>query len=130
MKSGAGGWWEGTKIGPGPAPIETDAGWLMIYHAVMNTCNGFVYSFGAALLDLDDPTKVLARSNRSMLSPEKLYETVGYVPNVAFPCATLCDADTGRLAIYYGAADTYTAIAFSYVGEMVEWVKANNSLID
>lgn len=126
MKSGAGGWWEGTKIGPGPVPIETSEGWLILYHAVINNCNGFVYSFGAALLDLENPSCVLARSARYLLSPEKSYETTGFVPNVVFPCATLCDADSGRLAIYYGAADTHTAIAFGYVDELVDWVKTNS----
>jgi beta-1,4-mannooligosaccharide/beta-1,4-mannosyl-N-acetylglucosamine phosphorylase len=128
MKSGVGGWWEGTKIGPGPVPIETDECWLVIYHAVINNCNGFVYSMGTVLLDLDDPSKVLARSNQALLSPEKDYETTGFVPNVAFPCATLCDADTGRLAIYYGAADTYTALAFGNVHNIIEWTKANSSV--
>jgi beta-1,4-mannooligosaccharide/beta-1,4-mannosyl-N-acetylglucosamine phosphorylase len=50
------------------------------------------------------------------------------VPNVAFPCATLCDADTGRIAIYYGAADTYTAIAFAQVDELIEYLKHNSEL--
>ncbi|MDD3275784.1 MAG: glycoside hydrolase family 130 protein [Kiritimatiellales bacterium] len=128
MKAGQGGWWEATKIGPGPVPIETDEGWLVIYHAVINNCNGFVYSFGSVILDLDDPSKVLARSSRYLLSPEKPYETTGFVPNVAFPCATLCDADTGRLAVYYGAADTYTALAFGNVYEIMEWTRANSSI--
>ena len=128
MKSGHGGWFEGTKIGPGPVPIETSEGWLTIYHAVICNCNGFVYSMASVLLDLDDPSKVLARSNQYMLSPEKDYETTGFVPNVAFPCATLCDADTGRLAIYYGAADTYTALAFGNVHDIIAWTKANSSV--
>ena len=128
MKAGVGGWFEGAKIGPGPIPIETSEGWLMIYHSVINNCNGLVYSMASAILDLDDPSKVIARSNQYMLSPEKDYETNGFVPNVAFPCATLCDADTGRLAIYYGAADTYMAIAFGNVYDILEWTKANSSV--
>jgi beta-1,4-mannooligosaccharide/beta-1,4-mannosyl-N-acetylglucosamine phosphorylase len=128
MKAGHGGWFEGTKIGPGPVPIETSEGWLAIYHAVICNCNGFVYSIASCLLDRDDPSKVLARGNQYMLSPEKDYETTGFVPNVAFPCATLCDADTGRLAIYYGAADTYTALAFGNVRDIVEWTKNNSSV--
>lgn len=128
MKAGHGGWFESTKIGPGAIPIETSEGWLVIYHAVIGNCNGFVYSMGSALLDLKQPEKVLARANQYMLSPEKDYETTGFVPNVAFPCATLCDADTGRLAIYYGAADTYTALAFGNVYDIIEWTKANSSV--
>ena len=56
------GGWQSTKIGAGPIPIETREGWLMIYHGVLTSCNGFVYSFGAALLDLDEPWKVLYRT--------------------------------------------------------------------
>ena len=115
--------WQSTKIGAGPTPIETDEGWLLIYHGVLTSCNGFVYSFGAALLDLDEPWKVLYRGAPYLLSPQKQYECVGDVPNVAFPCAALHDEGTGRLAIYYGGADTVTALAFAYVDELLEFVR-------
>ncbi len=55
--------WQSTKIGAGPTPIETDEGWLLIYHGVLTSCNGFVYSMGAALLDLDEPWKVIGRGH-------------------------------------------------------------------
>ena len=121
-------WWETTKIGAGPVPIETNEGWLLFYHGVVTTCNGYVYSMGAAILDLNDPSKVLYRTRDYILAPEKSYETVGFVPNVAFPCATLVDADTGRIAIYYGAADTYTAIAFTQVDELIAFIKSNSEI--
>src|SRR5690606_36173450 len=114
------------KIGAGPVPIETREGWLLIYHGVLTSCNGFVYSMGAALLDLDEPWKVRHRTGPYLLSPPKDYECVGDVPNVVFPCAALCDAATGRLAIYYGAADTVTALAFAYVDELIAFVKENS----
>lgn len=120
MRSGGQGWWQGVKIGAGPVPIETDRGWLLIYHGVSGPCNGFVYSMGAALLDLDQPEKVLARTRDYLLTPQRDYETVGFVPNVAFPCATLQDAATGRIAIYYGAADTYTAVAFTQLDLLLD----------
>ena len=120
--------WECTKIGPGPAPIETSEGWLLFYHGVLTSCNGFVYSFGAALLDLDEPWKVLYRGEPYLLNPREIYECVGDVPNVVFPCAALTDADTGRIAIYYGAADTVTGLAFCNVDEVVEFVKENSSV--
>ena len=63
----------------------------MIYHGVMDTCNGFVYSMGAALLDLDEPWRVLYRTNQHLLTPEADYEVSGHVPNVVFPCAALHD---------------------------------------
>ncbi len=119
------GGWQSTKIGAGPTPIETSEGWLLIYHGVLTSANGYVYSFGAALLDLDQPWKVIARGARYLLSPQTLYECIGDVPNVAFPCATLLDADTGRLAIYYGAADSVTGLAFGYLNEIIDFVKAN-----
>lgn len=112
--------WQSKKIGPGPIPIETDKGWLLIYHGVLNTCNGFVYRVGVALLDRDQPWKVLARSRNYILGPETLYECVGDVPNVTFPCAALADADTGRIAIYYGCADTVTGLAFTTVDELMQ----------
>ena len=54
--------WQSTKIGAGPVPIETDEGWLLIYHGVLTTCNGYVYRMGCALLDIDEPWKVKYRS--------------------------------------------------------------------
>ena len=118
--------WQSTKIGPGPSPIETDEGWLLFYHGVLNTCNGFVYRMGAALLDKDEPWKVKYRSRFYLLAPEELYECVGDVPNVVFPCAALTDGDTGRIAIYYGCADTVTGLCFTTVDETLNFLKAHN----
>ncbi len=120
------GGWQSTKIGAGPVPIETPEGWLLIYHGVLTSCNGFVYSFGAALLDLEEPWKVIYRTRPYLLNPREYYECVGDVPNVVFPCAALVDPPTGRMAIYYGGADTVTCLAFAYLHEMVEFVKANS----
>ena len=129
MTKGGLGWWQGTKIGGGAVPIETSEGWLLIYHGVSGTCNGYVYSMGAAILDRDNPSKVLYRLKDYLLTPEMDYETTGFVPNVAFPCATLQDADTGRIAIYYGAADTYVAVAYTQVDELVAHIKANSEVL-
>ena len=117
--------WQSTKIGPGPIPIETDEGWLMIYHGVINTCNGFVYRMGAALLDLNEPWKVLVRSKNYILAPWEQYECMGDVPNVVFPCAALHDKESGKIAIYYGCADTVTGLAFTTVDRLVDYVKKN-----
>ena len=81
---------------------------------------------GAALLDLDEPWKVLYRTRDYILAPQKLYECVGDVPNVTFPCAALTDADTGRIAIYYGCADTVTGIAFTTVDTLLDYMKKTN----
>jgi len=114
--------WQSKKIGPGPVPIETDQGWLLIYHGVINTCNGFVYRVGVALLDIDQPWIVKERSAYYILGPQELYELAGDVPNVTFPCATLTDADTGRIAIYYGCADTVTGLAFTTLDELMQYM--------
>ena len=76
---------------------------------MLTSCNGFVYSMGAALLDLDEPWKVLARGRDYLLSPQVLYEQVGDVPNVVFPCAALVDRDADRISIYYGGATRSSA---------------------
>jgi len=120
------GGWQSTKIGAGPVPIETTEGWLLIYHGVLTSCNGFVYSAGAALLDLEEPWKVMYRTAPYIISPQTLYECVGDVPNVVFPCAALADARTGRIAVYYGAADTVTCVAFAKVDELVDFIKSNS----
>ena len=118
--------WQSTKIGPGPTPIETEEGWLLLYHGVINTCNGFRYSMGAALLDLEEPHKVRYRCRPYLLAPNKLYEQVGDVPNVIFPCAALHDEAEGKIAIYYGAADTVTCLAYGYIDEIIEFIKQNS----
>lgn len=118
--------WESTKIGAGPIPIETAEGWLLFYHGVLTSCNGFVYSFSAALLDLDEPWKVIHRAHNYLMSPQMLYECVGDVPNVVFPCAALYDQPTGRIALYYGGADTVTGLAFAYLNEVIDFLKLNS----
>jgi len=125
---GVKGGWQSTKIGAGPVPIETPDGWLLFYHGVLTSCNGFVYSFGAALLDLDQPWKVIYRAGSYLLSPQADYECVGDVPNVVFPCASLYDEPTGRIAIYYGGADTVTALAFARCDEVIDFIKTTSEL--
>ena len=100
----------------------------MFYHGVATTCNGFVYSMGGAILDINEPSKVLYRCANHLLTPEENYEVTGFVPNVIFPCATLQDADTGRIAIYYGAADTHVGLAFTTVDSVVNYIKEHSVL--
>ena len=115
--------WESTKVGAGPTPIETEAGWLLVYHGVLTSCNGFVYSMGAALLDLDEPWRVVARAPDYLLSPQVPYEQVGDVPNVVFPCAALVEHETDRLTIYYGGADTVVCLAHGHLSEILDFVR-------
>lgn len=115
--------WQCMKIGAGPIPIETDEGWLVFYHGVLRSCNGYVYSFGSALLDFEKPWHVLARSGPYLISPQMPYECMGDVPNVCFPCAALHDMKTDRVAVYYGCADTVTGLAFGHISEIIEFTK-------
>jgi beta-1,4-mannooligosaccharide/beta-1,4-mannosyl-N-acetylglucosamine phosphorylase len=87
-----------------------------------------VYSFGGALLDIDNPSIVRHRSANFLLTPEEWYEERGFVPNVVFPCAAIGDAATGRIAIYYGAADSYVGLAFGVADDIVAFIKERNSL--
>jgi len=101
---------ESNYIGSGCPPIETEHGWLLIYHGVQDTNNGLVYSAcAAALLDLDDPRKEVARLSYPLFSPEYKWELIGDVNNVVFPTGTALFGDT--LFIYYGAADSHIAVA-------------------
>ena len=121
-------WWESLKIGGGAAPIETDKGWLLFYHGVVNTCNGYVYSIGGAILDINEPSRVLHRCENYLLAPETDYEERGFVPNVCFPCAALTDAASGRIALYYGCADSYVGVAFTTVTEVYDYILAHDKL--
>jgi beta-1,4-mannooligosaccharide/beta-1,4-mannosyl-N-acetylglucosamine phosphorylase len=119
-------WWESLKIGGGAAPIETTEGWLMFYHGVSGTCNGYVYSIGGAILDIDNPSVVKYRCENFLLTPEEWYEERGFVPNVCFPCATIHDSATGRIALYYGCADSYVGLAFTKVDEIIAYIKEHS----
>ena len=106
-----GGWWDANKVGLGPPPLLTAKGWLVGYHGVRVTASGSVYRLGLALLDRDDPTKVLARGDDWVLGPHEPYERVGDVPNVVFPCGWVLRDDGDTVHMYYGAADTVVCVA-------------------
>ena len=118
--------WQCTKIGAGPIPILTDEGWLLFYHGVINTCNGFRYSMGAAILDENEPDKVKYRTQPYLMAPTELYEQIGDVPNVIFPCAALHSIEEDKLVMYYGAADTVVSMAFGHISEIVNFIKENS----
>ena len=117
--------WNGVKCGGGPIPIETDEGWLVIVHGVLFNCNNLVYSVGALMLDKDDPSKVIHKCENFLMTPQESYEVAGHTPNVVFPTNVLVGED-GKLAIYYGAADCYTCLAFSTVDEIVSYIKEHD----
>lgn len=106
--------WEGRKIGAGPPPIKTEAGWLLIYHGVDPN---HVYRARAALLDLEEPWKVIARTPEPILEPEEEYEREGDVPNVVFPEGTAVVGD--QLFVFYGAADKVCCVASARLDELI-----------
>lgn len=120
--------WDRYKIGAGAVPIKTPRGWLEIYHGVGETCNGFIYCLGAALLDLEDPSKVIARADDAILWPERDYELCGRVSNVVFSCNALVEADNS-VKIYYGAADKCIGLAEGKLNDLVDACLERNSYL-
>jgi beta-1,2-mannobiose phosphorylase / 1,2-beta-oligomannan phosphorylase len=119
---------ESSYLGGGCPPIETENGWLLIYHGVENTSKGLIYSAcAAALLDINDPAKELARLPYPLFSPELIWEKKGEVNNVVFPTGTALFGDT--LFIYYGAADSHIAVASlslsALMTELLSYIKKN-----
>lgn len=114
-----GGFWDSDRIGACAPPIETEHGWLEIYHGVKNTSAGPIYRMGAVLLDLENPSKVLCRSAVPILTPREYYERVGDVGNVVFSCGAILE-DGGKLKIYYGAADTCICLGFADVNHLID----------
>jgi predicted GH43/DUF377 family glycosyl hydrolase len=107
--------WDGWKVGISAPPVRTPQGWLLLYHGVSNTPT---YRIGAVLLDLDDPTVVLARAALPILEPTTAYEKDGGpVHNVVFPCGMVLR--DGTLYIYYGGADYCTAVATAKLSDIL-----------
>lgn len=108
------GYWDSQRVGAGASPIHTERGWLAIYHGA----NGeHRYCLGALLLDLDDPTKVIARSEHPIMEPTAPYETTGFFGHVVFTNGHAVDGD--RLTIYYGAADEHVCGANFSIREIL-----------
>jgi predicted GH43/DUF377 family glycosyl hydrolase len=122
LEARQGAWWDANKIGLSPPPMETPEGWLIIYHGVRLTPAGCLYRLGLALLDLEDPRRVIRRSDEWIFGPDAPYERVGDVADVVFPCGAILDPKTGELRLYYGAADTSIALAIGQVREMLDWL--------
>ena len=120
-----GAWWDAGRIGLSPPLIQTDDGWLMIYHGVRSTPSGCLYRLGLALLDLAKPEVCLLRSDRWIFSPETPHEREGDVGNVVFPCGSTIDADGDTLNLYYGAADTCICVARGSIKHMIDWLRRN-----
>ncbi|KKO11251.1 hypothetical protein LCGC14_0017280 [marine sediment metagenome] len=113
-----GGYWDSTRVGVGMAPVLIDEGWLIIYYGEKVTSAGPLVRLGAAVLDRDDPSRVLARSNIPILSPREKYERIGNVPNVVFSCGGLLQ--DGQVHIYYGASDSCVCLGTADVRDIID----------
>lgn len=114
-------WWDGARVGAGAVPIETPQGWLVIYHGVKVVAGTPNYRLGLALLDLDDPTKVIARCRHPAFSPNAPYERVGNGVNIVFTCGALLRG--GEVWMYYGAADTCIGLATAKLDDLLEFAR-------
>lgn len=126
LEARRGGWWDSNKIGLGPPPLLTKAGWLLCYHAVRVTASGSIYRIGLALLDRDDPTKVLARGNEWLFGPHESYERGGDVPDVVFPCGWILRDDGDTLHLYYGAADSVVCVAETSLASLLDHLEEHS----
>ncbi len=117
-----GGYWDANKVGLSPPLIETDRGWLMLYHGVRHTASSSLYRLGLALFERDAPDVLIARGDSWIFGPETDYEREGDVPNVAFPCGYTIGADGDSLNLYYGAADTCIALATGSIRTLLAWL--------
>jgi predicted GH43/DUF377 family glycosyl hydrolase len=116
--------WESNRIGGSTPPVRTEAGWLVLYHGVETVdpaIKRVCYRMGAAMLDGEDPTKLIARCPEPLLEPTEYYEKCGcYIPNVVFPTAAVPVGE--ELYIYYGCCDTAIGLATVKLGALVEHV--------
>lgn len=118
-----GAWWDAGKIGLSSQPIETAEGWLIVYHGVRHTPGGVLYRVGLALVDLEDPRRVLHRGDEWVVGPEAPYEIDGDVPGVVFPCGAVLDEATGELRLYYGGADSCVGLLTGKIADILDWLR-------
>jgi beta-1,4-mannooligosaccharide/beta-1,4-mannosyl-N-acetylglucosamine phosphorylase len=111
--------WNVEKIGPTP-PIKTDKGWLDIIHGVFSPAGGTYYYIGAMLLDLEEPWKVIGKTNSYLMMPELSFEKHGNCDNTIFPCGAFAKYDIDELHLYYGASDFAICLAVGSLSEIVD----------
>ena len=114
--------WDCSRVGLGPPPIETPDGWLIIYHGARDTASGTIYRVGLALLDLET-LEVIRQAKDWVLGPKEMYEKVGDVDNIVFPCGTVVDEKTNELLVYYGAADSVVSLATAKLDDILDYLK-------
>lgn len=112
--------WDCSRIGASAPPIETDRGWLEIYHGVKETAAGPIYRLGVVMLDLENPAHVLGRAAIPILTPREYYERVGDIGNVVFSCGAIHDERSGDVKMYYGAADTCICVGTAKLSALID----------
>ncbi|MFQ5627567.1 MAG: glycosidase [bacterium] len=122
LKARSGAWWDANKIGLNAPPIETDEGWLIIYHGVRQTCAGCIYRLGLALLELET-LEVTHRGQQWVFGPKEPYEQIGDVAYVTFPCGAIYNKSIDELRIYYGASDMSIACATAKMSDLLAFLK-------
>jgi predicted GH43/DUF377 family glycosyl hydrolase len=120
IRAREGGWWDANKIGLCAPPIQTKEGWLILYHGVRVTASGSIYRLGLVLLDLEEPTRVIRRSDEWIFGPKAPYEREGDVDDVVFPCGWIKRGN--KIFMYYGAADSRICLATADFDEVVEFI--------
>jgi predicted GH43/DUF377 family glycosyl hydrolase len=115
-----GGWWDANKIGLCAPPMETKEGWLILYHGVRTTASGSIYRLGLAMLDLENPTKIIKRTEEWIFGPKAHYEREGDVDDVVFPCGWI--RKDGKIYMYYGAADSRICLATADFSELLDCI--------
>lgn len=115
-----GGWWDANKIGLCAPPLEIEAGWMILYHGVRTTASGSIYRLGLVLLDRDDPTRMLRRTDEWIFGPKAHYEREGDVDDVVFPCGWIVKGET--VYMYYGAADSCIGLATARLSDLVDLI--------
>ena len=118
------GWWDSQRVGLGTQPIKTPEGWLIIYHGTRMTASGSIYRVGLALLDLEEPWRVIRRSDEWVLGPRDTYQRGGDVPGVTFPTGAILDKDTGQLRVYYGIGDTRVGLVTANMDRLLDYILA------
>ena len=126
LEARRGSWWDANKIGLSPPLIETEQGWLMLYHGVRTTAAGKIYRIGAALFDLKTPERCLRRGASWIFGPEEPYELFGDVGNVVFPGGYTIAPDGDTLNLYYGGADSCIALATASIRQVLDWLERNS----
>jgi len=125
MLARKGAWWDANKIGLSSPPIETERGWLVLYHGVKHTASGALYRVGLALFDILKPDVCLLRGDSWIFGPEADYERGGDVHDVVFPCGHTISPDGDTINIYYGAGDSCIALAHGSVRSLLTWLDQN-----